>query len=511
MTKLKSSISSQKTYQNIPFPEFKENFRIKLHDLFHVRENIDNLSINRGMPPFIFKEILSTKPFSVILPQVYGGRGGNIKEIISIVETAGYESLSLALTLGINVGLLIFPLLKYGDESVKKDVFNGVMENQKMGGMMITEPDYGSDALGMKTFYQKENNHYYINGTKHWAGLTGWADYWLLTAREKKSNDILARDIDFFVCDVNKPGQEIFVEEKFNNLGLFMIPYGRNKLDLRVPLNHKLQPHTSGIKMMLDILHHSRLLMPGMGMGFIKRLLDEAIIHTQNRIVGGEPLFKYDQVQNRLAYLQSAFTICSAFCSYSSIHADFNSDLSMKALESNIIKTVTSDLMQEASQHLVTLMGASAYKQDNFAGRGIIDSRPFQIFEGSNDILYIQISETVIKNLKDIKDNNLYSFLKTYPISCLAADYVKAVTNFSLNDKLSQRKLVELGKVISRIFALGMVENMGHKGFKKELIENSKNVLLQEISAFMSVYNHDLTTNVVEDYTANSNWFNCID
>jgi alkylation response protein AidB-like acyl-CoA dehydrogenase len=55
--------------------------------------------------------------------------------------------------------------------------------------------------------------------------------------------------------------------------------------------------------------------------------------------------------------------------------------------EANIIKTVSSDLMQESAQTLVQLVGAAANKLNHIAGRAIVDSRPFQIFEGSNDIL----------------------------------------------------------------------------------------------------------------------------
>lgn len=47
-----------------------------------------------------------------------------------------------------------------------------------------------------------------------------------------------------------------------------MIPYGLNKIDIKVPQQNKLIPESTGLKMMLDILHRSRLQFPGMGMGF---------------------------------------------------------------------------------------------------------------------------------------------------------------------------------------------------------------------------------------------------
>ena len=38
--------------------------------------------------------------------------------------------------------------------------------------------------------------------------------------------------------------------------------------------------------MMLDLLHSSRMQFPGMGMGFIKRMLDEALTHCSQRLLG---------------------------------------------------------------------------------------------------------------------------------------------------------------------------------------------------------------------------------
>ncbi len=78
-----------------------------------------------------------------------------------------------------NIALFLEPVAKYAQEAVKEDVFNRFLTQQIMGGLMITEPDYGSDALNMQTSNVRTGSHYHIQGTKHWQGLTGMADYWL--------------------------------------------------------------------------------------------------------------------------------------------------------------------------------------------------------------------------------------------------------------------------------------------------------------------------------------------
>ena len=486
--------------------EFLNELKAKMKNVFHHRGNIDKMSLKRGLPPFALREIMAINPLSVGIPREYGGRGGLIHENLAMLAAASYESLALSLTFGINSALFLQPVSKYGKEEVKASVFKRFMEEKNMGGLMITEPDFGSDALNMQTSFVEKNGQYHIKGQKHWAGLTGWAEFWLLTARQQTPSGNLQRDLDFFICDVNAPGQQIVVEEFFDNLGLYIIPYGRNKIDVKIPAVQKLQPHTTGVKMMLDLLHRSRMQFPGMGMGFIQRMLDEAIAHCKQRFVGGKSLFGYDQVQQRLSKLQAFYTVCSAMCANSSEKAGIENDLAPHGLEANSIKSVITDYMHEAAQSVVQLVGAKAYKINHIAGRGTADSRPFQIFEGSNDILYAQITEGMIKLMKRAKENNLYRFLKGFDLTNQAAGYIKNLANFNLDLQMPQRKLVEMGKVIGRVISLNQVLEMADKGFRNDLIEGGVTMLQQEITKLLANFSFTNKNEVVEDYEENSSW-----
>ncbi len=495
--------------EHVPFPQFIQEFKTQLNHLFHVRSDIDQLSIKRGMPPFILREIMSSNPLATYIPAEYGGRGGHIHEGLALNAAASYESLPLSLGFGINWALFLQPTGKYGQEDAKAKVFTDFLKNRKMGGLMITEPDYGSDALHMKSSYTEENGKYHIQGTKHWAGLTGWADYWLLTARQKNAAGDLKRDIDFFICDVNAPEQNVIVEEFYENLGVYLLPYGRNRLDVKIPALQKLQPHSTGIKMMLDLLHRSRMQFTGMAMGFLQRMLDEAVNHCQERHVGGRSLFTYDQVQQRISRLQSAYTICSAMCFNSSQRAGVENNLAPHGLEANSVKTYVTDLMQSSAQSLLQLVGAKGYRLNHIAGRAIVDSRPFQIFEGSNDILYIQIAEAIQKQMQRLKQRNFFQFLQQQELTEHAADRLKQLFDFNLEPQLSQRKLTELGSVFSRVVAMNLVLKLAASGFKKELIDSALINIQQEITALMGGFNSTNMTDYIDGYEETGSWFDC--
>jgi hypothetical protein len=190
--------------------------------------------------------------------------------------------------------------------------------------------------------------------------------------------------------------------------------------------------------------------------------------------------------------------------------ADISNDLTALGLEANIIKTVTTDIMQESAQSLLTLVGAIGYKLNHIAGRGTVDTRPFQIFEGSNDILYAQIAEWLVKALKTNKESGLYNFLKDYNLTKRASLIIKDLINFEVDLQLTQRKSVELGMLLSRIVSLDLVIKLGESGFRADLIENAVAMLRQEISNLVNNYKYEQKSVVIQDYNEGSSWSNFI-
>lgn len=492
------------------FSGFLSRFEKTLHHLFHEQYDIDQLSNFRGLPAGLMKGIMATNPLSVAIPENFGGRGASTAEVLLLLEKASYESLPLSLLLGINIGLFLYPVSKYAQHNVKADICRQFTDHQHMGGLMITEPGYGSDALNMQTSFTESESQYHLKGTKHWQGLTGMAEYWLIAARKNKGDTALARDIDLFICDTRQDRQKITVEEYYDAPGLNLIPYGRNKIDVTLPAEARLEPHTTGIKMLMDILHRSRMQFPGMGMGFIKRMLDEAIRHCKKRMVGMQHLLSLDHINYLLSKIQSSYTLCAAMCGRSSKISSLDQDLSSAGLEANSIKALVTDLMQESAQIMVQVNGANGYRISNVGGRGIMDSRPFQIFEGSNDMLYTQIADMVTRKMKQQKQTHLYRFLESFELTIQSCSYFKQELSFNLNSILPQRKQLDLGKILSRVISVGYVLDMKVKGFRKDLIDNCIVMVKKEIGEMISSFKSENKVMVIENYSVGSEWIKAV-
>jgi hypothetical protein len=267
-----------------------------------------------------------------------------------------------------------------------------------------------------------------------------------------------------------------------------------------------LNPSTSGVKLMMDLLHRSRLRLSGIGLGFIKRILDEAIAHCRQRYVGGKSLLGYDQVQHRLSQLQAWYTINSAMCHYAAGFSGVNNDLTSFGLQANATKAVVTDMMQEAAQTLLQLTGASGYRRDHIAGRAVADSRPFQIFEGSNDVLYSQIADMILNMMKKKNELNLFTFLSSFELTKNIAASYKHLLGFKLDKEPIQRASVALGKVIARLITTEFTLDLKATGFRADLIDNAiqvvGNTLAEQVSSITSL----LPVQIIEEYREGSDW-----
>jgi len=485
---------------------FIHEFQQELRNILAENPEIETVNHLEGLPRHFLNKILAPNPLSIFIPTKYGGRGDKPAHCLALLEATAYESIAVGLMLGINGSLFLEPVAKYGREEAKIHVFQSFLNKSSLGGLMITEPDFGTDALSMRTSFSESEKGYSLKGSKHWGGLTGLADFWLVTARKGEEKGNLKRDINLFIVENSQPGQKIDVEEYYHKLGLFLIPYGLNKIDVTVPATSKLIPHTSGVKLLMDLLHRSRLRLSGIGLGFIKRMLDESFKHCQERYVGGKSLLGYDQVQHRLSQLQAWYTINSAMCYYTAGVSGVTNDLTSLGLQANSTKAVLTDMMQSAAQSLLQLTGAKGYRRDHIAGRAVADSRPFQIFEGSNDVMYSQIADAILKEMNKRKETDFYTFLCKFELTGRIAGYYKQILDFKPGPESLQRARLALGKIVARLITTEFVLDLLEGGFRADLVDNAIQVMGNSIAEQVSSFAQLRQINVVEEYGDGGDW-----
>jgi len=258
--------------------------------------------------------------------------------------------------------------------------------------------------------------------------------------------------------------------------------------------------------MMLDMLHHSRMQFPGMAIGFLRRITDEAVRHTRERKVSGAPLIDYDQVQARVARIQGRLALVSALSLYAAEHAAADVDLSREAVASNSAKTVCSDYMHDAAQSLLQLVGARGYATDHIAGRSVVDARPFQIFEGSNDVLYAQIGAKTFETMRKRKVSDLGAQLRAdYPTG-VEIGRLGAELDVTVPERPSQRRVVDLGIIVSRLHALSALAELASRGFPADHVAAAAGTAGEEVRRRLTSLRDDVVVTPAESPLGAASW-----
>jgi len=99
------------------------------------------------------------------VPEEYGGPGLDYLSGCLIEEEFGWGCSGIGTSLACN-GLASAPVALGGSEETKKKYLGMLCEEPKLASFCLTEPDAGSDVVGMKTRAVKKGDKYILNGSK---------------------------------------------------------------------------------------------------------------------------------------------------------------------------------------------------------------------------------------------------------------------------------------------------------------------------------------------------------
>jgi len=404
-------------------------------------------------------EFLRLGPLHSFIPTAMGGTCEGPGTYLPVVEMAAYYSLPLGLTLGITGSLFLMPILKHAPVALRDTLVADFLSGPALGGIMITEPTGGTDVFGLQSTVSPSPGGMLLNGTKCWGGLTGRAAHWLVAAR-KKRGDRLTRSLKLLYVPLASPG--VSVDHYFDALGLQPITYGQTSFsDVTVPEAYDLTPPgTSALRVLYDTLFRSRLGISAIASGLCKRIVHECTKRAGERIVFGQPIAGLDQVQFRLATLRGQAQMNHALWHFAGDWMGSHDDLSGDYVLVNAIKVCSSESMTTAADSAVQLFASAAFKRSHMAGRAYVDSRPFRIFEGVNDVLHDNTFVVLAGRYGTVTADAVSRELATFGLRMPEGLPEGTLAALASPPDASQREHVHCGKVIEWVVVLAVMEYM---------------------------------------------------
>ena len=103
--------------------------------------------------------------FGTVIPEEWGGN--NMGWLASSIITEEISRASGSLRVQINlIGLgCAFPIYRYGTDQAKEKYISKLVSAEYLGGFAITEPNAGSDIMGIKSIAEDKGDYYLLSGS----------------------------------------------------------------------------------------------------------------------------------------------------------------------------------------------------------------------------------------------------------------------------------------------------------------------------------------------------------
>ena len=341
------------------------------------------------------------------VPQRFGGSALDKISSIIVAEKMARNG-SWAVTVGAQAGIGILPIAFFGTDAQKEKYLPKLASAEWVGAYSLSEATSASDALNVKTkaVLSPDGKHYILNGTKMWVTNGGIADVYVVFAKvdgEKFTAFIVERGF----AGVS-PGAE---ENKMGIRGSSTTPLHLE--NVLVPVENLLGELGKGHLIAFNILNVGRLKLGAGCVGACKYMLLEALKWAKEREAFGRAIADFGLIKEKLAEMV-ARTFAIESVSYRttgmidsllqgidqggpSAPRQIMEALQEYVVECSILKVLGTETLDYVADETVQILGGYGFSGDYEVERTYRDQRVNRIFEGTNEINRLLITDMLMK------------------------------------------------------------------------------------------------------------------
>ncbi|HYL48992.1 MAG TPA: acyl-CoA dehydrogenase [Stellaceae bacterium] len=206
--------------------------------------------------------------------------------------------------MSVQSSLVMYPIFAFGSEDQRKKFLPKLATGEFAGCFGLTEPDVGSDVMGMKTRARKIDGGYVLKGSKMWISNAPFAEIMVVWAKldEGQGDAITGFILERGMKGLSTPKIEGKFSLRASATGEIVMD------DVHVPEANRL-PGVSGLKGPFSCLDNARYGIAWGALGAAEFCWYAARDYTLSRTAFGKPLAANQLIQKKLADMQTEVTL----------------------------------------------------------------------------------------------------------------------------------------------------------------------------------------------------------
>jgi len=336
----------------------------------------------------------------ITVEEEYGGAGMGYLAHIIAVEEVSRASAAVGLSYGAHSNLCVNQIRRNGSPAQKRKYLPRLISGEHVGALAMSEPDAGSDVVGMRLRAERRGDGYLLNGNKMW--ITNGPDADVLVVYAKTDPAAGAKGITAFLIEKGFKG--FSTAQKLDKLGMRGSNTGELVFqDCEVPEQNVLGQAGRGAQILMSGLDFERAVLSGGPLGVMQACLDVVLPYVHQRVQFGQPIGEFQLMQGKLADMYSTMNACRAYVYAVGRACDAaKSPEQVRALRKDAAGAVlySAEKATWMAGEAIQALGGNGYINEFPTGRLWRDAKLYEIGAGTSEIRRWLIGRELFEDTK---------------------------------------------------------------------------------------------------------------